>query len=190
MRGPDRRRSDDVADPSLTEKRSQRLDLQVMATMMADERLDAGLAHLGRQGGRCLDRIGDRLLDQDMNAAPGAFDTLLCMKLIGRRDNHRLGSCVVEQLAIVRVHACRGMLGDDRIGIDVRNPCELIVAALGKLREVFSTDQSRADHAYGDFLHLKLSVSRFGRWLRGDGPLSTFPASRDQAGAGLPGRPQ
>jgi hypothetical protein len=82
VRGPDRRYPDDVPDPSLAEQRLQRLDLQVMATMMSDQRFDAAVAHFSQQGRRALQRIGDRFLDQDINAAPGAFDAGLGMKLV------------------------------------------------------------------------------------------------------------
>jgi hypothetical protein len=45
----------------------------MVAAVMPDQRLDAGLAHLGDQACRGLHRIRDRLLDQDVNAAPGAL---------------------------------------------------------------------------------------------------------------------
>ena len=105
MRGPDRRHPDDVADPPLAEQRLQRLDLQMMAAVMTDQRFDAALAHFRDQGGRALQRIGDRLLDQDINAAPGAFDAGLGVKLIRRSDDHGFGPCLVEQLTVIRKHA-------------------------------------------------------------------------------------
>ena len=82
MRSPDRRHPDNVADPPLAEQRLQRPDLQVMAAVMTDQRFDAALAHFRQQGGSRFQCIGDRFLDQDMNATPCAFDAGLGMKLV------------------------------------------------------------------------------------------------------------
>ena len=82
VRGPDRRDPDDVADPPLTEQRLQRPDLQMMATVMTDQRFDAAFAYLSQQRRRALQRIGDRFLDQDIDAPPGAFDAGLGVKLV------------------------------------------------------------------------------------------------------------
>ena len=154
MRGPDRRYPDDVPDPSLAQQRLQRLDLQMMAAVMSDQRFDAALAHFRDQGGRRLERIGDRLLDQDMNAAPRAFDAGLGMKLIGGSDDHSLWPRFVEQLAVIREDARLGVLGGDRVDIDIRDTDQIIVAVLGELAQMLASDQPRADHADGDIVHV------------------------------------
>jgi hypothetical protein len=181
--GPDRRHPDDIADALVSQSRLQRPDLLMVAAVMPDQRLDAGLAHLGDQACRGLHRIRDRLLDQDVNAAPGAFDALLGMKLVGRGDDHGLRPRLVEQFPVVGEDRGPGIIGCDPIGVHVRDADEVIVVSLGKLREVLPPDQSRADDAYRDVLHLTSSVSGLGRRLRGDGLAATLRATDARAGA-------
>ena len=182
VRGPDRRYPDDVPDPSLAEQRFQRLDLQVMATMMTDQRFDAALAHFRDQGGRGLDRIGNRLLDQDINAAPGAFDAGLGMKLIGRGDDHGLGPRFVEQLTVIREDPRLGVFGGNPIDIHVGDTDQIIVVTPGEFGEMLASDQPRADHADGDVLHVMRPVR--------DWPVSSCRATGAQAGVGSPQRPR
>ena len=127
------------------------------------------------QAGGGLQRIGDRLFDQDMDAGPRACDAVLGVELIGRRDDHGLGPRLVEQLPVIREDACAGLLGRDLLGVDVGDAGELVVAMLGQLAQMFAPDQSCADHANPDFCHLVHSVgfrpSRGSRgvWRRGPG---------------------
>ena len=175
VRGPDRRDTDDVADPPLAEQRLQHLDLQMMAAVMTDQRLDAAFAHISQQRRRAFQRVGDRLLDQDMDAAPGAFDADLGMKLVRCGDDHGFRPCLVEQLMVIRKHACRRMLGCDLIDIHVSNADKIIVTPLGELSKMFPSDQPRADHADGDVLHVMRPVRE---WL-----VSSCRATGDRAGA-------
>ena len=69
VRGPDRRYPDNVADPSLAEQRLQRLDLQMVAAVMTDQRFDAAM----RNRGDALSTVSVTGFDQDINAAPGAL---------------------------------------------------------------------------------------------------------------------
>lgn len=99
--GPDRRGADQRADVPVAEQSAQLLHLVMMAAMMADEREDAGtMNRLDQPCGR-LQRVGHRLFDQDMDAAPGALDADLGVDLVGRGEDcgHRLG--IVEQATIV-----------------------------------------------------------------------------------------
>ena len=48
---PHGRDADDIADAALTEQRLQGADLPMMATMVTDQRFDAGFPYLGQTGG-------------------------------------------------------------------------------------------------------------------------------------------
>ena len=112
------------------------------------------MPHFRHQGGSRLERIGDRLLDQDMNAASRAFDTSLGMQLIGRGDDHGLWPRLVQQLAIVREDARLRVLGGDAFDIHIRDADQIIVGPLGELAQMLPSDQSGADHTDGDVLHV------------------------------------
>ena len=132
---------------------------------MTDQRFDAALAHFSQQGRRALQRVSDRLLDQDINAPPCTFDAGLRVKLVRRGDDHGFRPCLIEQLTVIRKHTRLRMLGLDRIDIDVRDPDQIIVAPLGEFSKVLPSDQPRADHADGDVLHVMYLVCKFWRGL-------------------------
>jgi hypothetical protein len=135
----------------------------MMAAVMTDQRSDAAVAHFGQQGGRALQRIGDRLLDQDVNASPCAFDAGLGMKLVGRSDDHRLRPRLVEQAAVIRKDARLRMFGCDLIDIQVRDADQVVVGPLGEFAKVLASDQPGADHADGNVLHVGYPPDGFSR---------------------------
>jgi len=69
----------------------------MMASVMPDQRMNAGLADLGDQVGCGRQRIGDRFFDQDMDAGPRTRDTVLGVELIGGCDDHGIGLRLAEQ---------------------------------------------------------------------------------------------
>ncbi len=98
----------------------ERLHRRIEAFDMAGHQRNAGAASSRNDGMAFLDGRSDRLFDQHVDAALGAFDRNLAMKMGRRRDRHCVNALTDEALKI----------GEGRAAKSVRYPLALLAVGI------------------------------------------------------------
>src|SRR5580698_9436704 len=104
IRHPRRKRSDpgdgDRKNVLALDRPLDRLDRRIETLDMAGHQGDAGAAGGGDDGIALLDGGGDRLLDQDVDAARGAVDGDVAMQVGRRRDGDGIDAALDQTIEV------------------------------------------------------------------------------------------
>ena len=125
-----------------------RLDRRIEALDMADHQGDAGAARRGDDLAAFLDGGGDRLLDQDMDAARGAVDGDVAMQVGRRRDGDGIDAAL-DQAVEVGEGCALEVPGDvlARLAVGIDDADQLDAGQFRQHPRMVRAHHADADHA-------------------------------------------